>query len=70
MQSERNVCIFGRVGTRLLKIDLIKGQLLSTFTGDLFETDRLVVQVMQAQGVHVMAGADTIKYVRCQHGVI
>ncbi len=70
MQSERNVCIFSRVWARLFKIDLIKGQLLSTFTGYLFETDRLVVQVMQAQGVHVMTGADTIKYVRCQHGVI
>ena len=69
VQAQGNVCIFSGVGAGFFQPYLIEGELLGALAGDFFKADGLVAQVLERQGVHVVAGGNGIEYVGFQHGV-
>ncbi len=69
VQTQGNVGVFGGVGSCLIQSNLIKGQLLGTFTGDLFKVNGFVAQVFQRQAVHIVFGGDGIQHIRFEHGI-
>ena len=69
MQAQGHVGIFGRIGAGLLKGDLIERELLGPFAGDVLETDRVVVQVLLRQTVHIVTRRGGVEHVGFEHGV-
>ncbi|MNC08698.1 hypothetical protein D3C75_562950 [compost metagenome] len=69
MQLQCHVCIFCGVTPSQLEIYLVEGQLLFTFTGNLFKSDGCVLQPACGKAVHVMTSCDAIKNIGLKHGI-
>ena len=70
VQAQGDVDVLAGVGGRLLQGDLVEGELFGALAGDLLERDGLLPQVLQRQGVHVVAGGGGVQHVGLQHGVL
>ena len=70
VQTQGHVGVFGGVAAGFVQAHLVEGELLGAFAGDFFEADGLAAQVLERQGIHVVAGGHGIEYVGFQHGVV
>ena len=69
MDPEGDIGIFSGIGSGLLQVDLVEGELLGTFAGDVFVVDGLVTQQPEGEVIHVMA-LGRIQHVGFEHGVM
>ena len=69
MQLQRHVSILRGVTPGLFQRDLIKGELIFTFAGNLFKSDGFVFQPAIGQAIHIMSARDAVEGVGFQHGV-
>ncbi len=70
VQTQGDVRVFGSVGAGLVQVDLVEGQLLGAFAGNVLESDGGVVEVLLRQAVHVVTGGGGVQHVRLEHGVV
>ncbi|MNE06127.1 hypothetical protein D3C80_987080 [compost metagenome] len=70
VQTQGDVRVFRGIGAGLFQGDLVEGQLLGTFAGDVGKADGSVVQVLERQAVHVMTGGGGVEHVGLEHGVV
>ena len=69
MQLERDVGIFRRVAASLLQCNLVKGELVLTFTSDLFKGNGFMLQPAVGKTVHIVAARHAVENVGFQHGI-
>ena len=69
MQTQGNIGIFRGIRAGFFNINFIEGELLGTFTSDVFERHRFMTKVLQRQTVHIVAGGDGIEHIGFKHGV-
>ena len=70
MQLQGDVGIFSSVVAGFIEPDLVEGQLLFAFTGDVLEMHRLALQVLVRQGIHIVTCGGGIEHIGFEHGVV
>ena len=70
VQAQCNVRILCRVRTGLFQRDLVEGQLLCAFTGDILERNSLDTEVSPGNRIHVVAGHRAVQHIGFEHRVI
>ncbi len=70
VQLEGDIGIFGSIGARQLKRDLVESQLFDAFACDPLNVGLALAQVLERQAVHVVAGGRRVQDVRLEHGVV
>ena len=60
MQPERHLGVLGRIGRSLLDGHLIESQLLHPLARNILKMNRALAEVLQCQGIEVMATARSI----------
>ena len=69
MQTQGNIGVLGRIGARLLQLDLVKAQLLGALPRHILKFDGFQAQIFQCETVHVVSRAGRVQHVGLQHGV-
>ena len=69
MELQRDISIFRRIMPGLFQRNLVEGQLVFTFPGDLFEGHSFVLQPALREAVHIMTANNAIEDVGLKHGV-
>ncbi|SVX38870.1 Uncharacterised protein [Klebsiella pneumoniae] len=69
MQLQGDICIFGGVTSGLFQGNLVKGQLIFTFTSNLFKSDGFMLQPTFREAVHIVATGNAVENVGLQHGI-
>ena len=70
MQLQRDVRILRRIFRRAIHVDLIEGDLLRAFAGDIFVMNGLDAEILLGGRIHVVASGDAVEHVRLQHGIV
>ena len=68
-QAQGNICIFSGIGASELYIHLVKGELFNPFTRNIYIFNRLIIEVMFSQGIHIMSTSGGIQDVRLHHAI-
>ena len=69
MQTQGNIGVFGRIGTRLFQVNLIKCQRLGALSRHIFKFYGFYAQVFEGQAVHIMSGRRGVQHIGLEHCV-
>ena len=69
MQAQGNVGIFGGVGRRFFKVNLVESELFRAFPRNGLKAGGLLAEVVHGEAVHIVPRGHRVQNVGFQHGV-